>query len=394
MSNPTLLRGLKIRKVDLVDQGANQHAHIKLAKRKEQEPTDEPDREDRAFFEGFKKFFAQFAQHREQGGEVAKAEARTFSEEISRSDFFDKLWRISRAMCESIEAIVKDNDVDDAEKVNMITESADQVANAIKTELVSCLKAGVMKADDEDPDEDPDDPDDDEAEPTGKADSPENDDGEDEDENKPKSGATNTEKANCGGSKKPAKKGVTKMNFDTSRMSPEEKAQFEDLAKRFGIAENEPATPPAPEANPDTDEQDVYKGLHPAIRAELESLRKFREDSEDRELLNVAKRYTILGKKPEELVPTLKSLRAAGGTAYDDMIALLDANVAAVEKSGVFGEVGKRGTGDTSGDSWGKIEAAASEIMKSNAGMTRAQAIDQACVEHPELLEAYEKSRY
>lgn len=34
---PTVLRDLKIKSVSVVDQGANQHAHIKLAKRAEDE---------------------------------------------------------------------------------------------------------------------------------------------------------------------------------------------------------------------------------------------------------------------------------------------------------------------------------------------------------------------
>ena len=41
----------------------------------------------------------------------------------------------------------------------------------------------------------------------------------------------------------------------------------------------------------------------------------------------------------------LKSLRATGGTAYNDMIAVLDATVEAVNKSGVFSEDGKSGHG-------------------------------------------------
>ena len=36
----------------------------------------------------------------------------------------------------------------------------------------------------------------------------------------------------------------------------------------------------------------------------------------------------------------LKSLKAAGGDAYAQMIAVLDASVSAVEKSGIFSEIG------------------------------------------------------
>lgn len=38
------------------------------------------------------------------------------------------------------------------------------------------------------------------------------------------------------------------------------------------------------------------------MQAELDSLRKFREDSLDRELREVAKKYAIIGKKEDELL--------------------------------------------------------------------------------------------
>ena len=47
----------------------------------------------------------------------------------------------------------------------------------------------------------------------------------------------------------------------------------------------------------------------------------------------IAKKYTLLGKKPEELAVVLKSLNDAGGTAYADMIGLLDSNLALVRKA-------------------------------------------------------------
>ena len=154
--------------------------------------------------------------------------------------------------------------------------------------------------------------------------------------------------------------------------------------------QNAPTETPAAETSTET--EDIYKGLHPAVKAEMESLRKFRDDAENREIMEVAKRYTIIGKKPEELAPVLKSLKAAGGTAYDDMIAVLDSAVQTVEKSGVFGEIGKRGTAANE-DPWGKIEKVADEFQKDNVNLTRAQAIEKACDAHPELVREYENSR-
>ena len=95
------------------------------------------------------------------------------------------------------------------------------------------------------------------------------------------------------------------------------------MAKRFG-SEVEYATATLVTEEIEIDDADVYKGMHPAVRAKIESLRKFREDAEDKQYLEIAKKYELLGKKPEELAPLLKSLAAAGDTAYTDMIAMLD----------------------------------------------------------------------
>lgn len=56
-----------------------------------------------------------------------------------------------------------------------------------------------------------------------------------------------------------------------------------------------------------------------------------------------------IGKKEDELIPMLKGLKAAGGSAYQDMIAVLDHAVDAVEKSGIFSEIGKSGSGFSGG---------------------------------------------
>ena len=109
-------------------------------------------------------------------------------------------------------------------------------------------------------------------------------------------------------------------------------------------------------------------------------------------MTEIAKKYEIIGKKAEELVPVFKSLKAAGGDAYNQMITVLDASVTAVEKSGIFSEIGKKGsTGEA--DAWTSIEKHAEEIQKSMPTLTRVQAIDKACEQHPELVHDYENKR-
>lgn len=204
-------------------------------------------------------------------------------------------------------------------------------------------------------------------------------------------------------------KGAEEMKIDKSKLTPAELAFLQSIEKRYGEEEGagaEGVTPPAQNTDPTpatgvgksntpaqgTDGgEDIYKGMHPAVRAELENLKKFREATEERELEDVAKKYEIIGKKKEELVPVLKSLKAAGGTAYTDMIAVLDGAVAAVEKSGAFTEIGKSGgAGTTDGVAWTKAETQAAEIMKSK-NVTKAQALDEVFRNDPELAAECEK---
>lgn len=209
---------------------------------------------------------------------------------------------------------------------------------------------------------------------------------------------------------KKSTKGVDKdMKIDKSKLTPEELAQLEAIEKKAGVQEDDtpaaddvnkgtekkddtqPTEKAAPAASDDEGGEDIYKGLHPAVAAELKELRKRADAAEERELTEVAKKYEILGKKPEELAKTLKTLKAAGGTAYDDMIGVLDASLASVEKSGAFNEVGKSRSGQP--DAWNQIEKHADDIMKAAPTMTRAQAIEKACEQHPELVAEYENNR-
>ena len=202
----------------------------------------------------------------------------------------------------------------------------------------------------------------------------------------------------------PIAKGDTDMKFDTSKMTPEELETFNDLQKRYGQQAEQPktdataapATAPSPatsdnqQQSPATD--DVSKSVK-EMQAELAELRKFKAEAEDRELQAIAKKYELLGQKPEALVPVLKNMKTLGQEQYDAYIATLDASLEAVEKSSVFGEIGKRGANDSTTNAWGKIEAAATEIMKSKPETTWTQAIDIACTTNPELLKSYEDSR-
>ena len=167
-----------------------------------------------------------------------------------------------------------------------------------------------------------------------------------------------------------------KMNIDKNRLTAEEQATLDALlAKGAG---SDPSS---------AQDDDIYKGLHPAVKAELERLRKAVDAQEDRELEAVAKKYEAIGKKPEELVPVLKSLK--GTPAYDEMISVMDAAVGAVEKSALFTEIGKTGHG--TGDAMKQAGEKAAEIMKADPKLTHAQALDKVFQMNPELAAQVEK---
>lgn len=162
--------------------------------------------------------------------------------------------------------------------------------------------------------------------------------------NEPAGKDPETDEEKDGKEEKPVEKsegGIPDMKFNEANMTAADKLAFEELKKRYvidepeagedgrngtesvgkadgegqGAASMQNVTEPAPAAGESG--EDIYKGLHPAVAAELKALRKRADEAEEKELLEVAKRYEIIGKKPEELAPVLKSLKAAGGTEPD-----------------------------------------------------------------------------
>lgn len=199
------------------------------------------------------------------------------------------------------------------------------------------------------------------------------------------------------------------MKIDKSKMTPEDAVQFERMAKAYGWTEEAEAGGAAASALGQAaakeaaaqplagttagEEGDVTKGLHPAVQAELEALRKMRQELEGRELYEVAKKYEAIGKKADELVPVLKSMKAAGDDSYNNYLAVLDEMVTMQTASGIFTEIGKSGghvpvglTGEE--EAFQKARTRAAEIRKSRPELSEAEAIDLAICESPELQEA------
>lgn len=259
---------------------------------------------------------------------LTKGAPGTFEQTLSTEDMRGKLWQYSHALDDSFESILE-SDMSADEKKQMLRESLEQFRSAVDGMIEAVNKENPAAELTTEPEVD---------------------------------------KVRC-----------NKMNIDKSKLTPEEQATFDALlAKSCG------------DSQPQDEQDDIYKGLHPAVKAELEHLRKAVNAQEDRELETVAKKYEVIGKKPEELIPVLKSLK--GTSAYDEMISVMDAAVDAVEKSALFTEIGKTGHG--TGDAMKQANEKAAEIMKADPNLSHAQALDRVFQQNPELAAQVEKEGF
>lgn len=406
----TKLKHLKVTSVDFVDEGANPDAHIRLYKRRDEaaaEPdTEDPNSDGAGFFKRLSSSLAKMfglAQEPESAEAEVQKNSASFDEaygEAKERRVCDEVWDVCLALNQSLCSILGDGALDGAaartamleslEEFNSVAKdsieqwSAGKTANVVLKNVPmddatrALAKAAVDALNEQ-------------IEKHGRC--------ENDDVTKDTAAKKDDDKS----------KGEDDMKIDKSKMTPAERAFYEEIEKRYGEAEapGTPAgqtpppadNPPAPTAPADggTPASDVTKGLKPntepapidpRVQAELDSLRKFRESYEDRELHDVAKRYTLIGKKEDELFPVLKSMKAAGGTAYDTYVAALDEAVKFAESSGTFKEIGKRG--GEAPDAWARAEAKAAEIMKSK-NVTKAQAIDEVLLNDPALRAECEK---
>ena len=391
----TKLKNLDVTKVDFVDAGANQRADIKLTKRKEPEGAETPTEPAEGLF---KRFLGWLKSCGTTAEEIEKA-ATSFNEQlvtVSMDQIRDEMWSVCYALQNSLNSILCDAELDGAAKAEAMKNSTEQFAVAMGGYIEkwsSGMTASIRK--------NLDTPDDAQLQMLMKT---------------HENIGTVIEKAN-------SEKGELEemIKIDKSKMTPEERAAYDDIIKKYAVETDEIIEKGAggtasPEDDPEKDPEgaekgkktcksqtpveepdDIYKGLHPLVAAELKNLKKRAEESEERELFGIAKKYEVIGKKAEELVPTLKALKAAGGTAYDDMIGVLDGAVSAMEASGMFGEIGKSGSFDTmrgttvaKSNSEAKVDTIAKSYMEKDPSMNYNTAVAKAWENHPELVTEYE----
>ncbi len=413
----TKLKNLKIKKVDFVEEGANPDAHIRMIKRKDGGEKPKEADNTRGVENIWKKLFgfigkAAGMDQREIDSavdEIQKGGSISFKEkinEVNNRKIADEMWDICFALQSSLYSILNDEEVDSASGAAAMQESLDEFYTVVQESIIkwsSGNAASIVRKEEE----------------VSKADI-ESMRATVERLNK------SIEKADRGSTvsegeyekeelvKKENQKGDEEkmgMRIDKSKLTEAEKAFLSSIEKRYGVEDGGPEAPISVQqasteqeviksgqvqiqetSTQQTAESDnIYKGLNPAVAAELEELKKFREEAEDKELAEIAKKYAIIGKKEDELIPLFKSLRATGGTAYNDMIAVLDQAVVTVEKSGAFVEIGRSGHGSMDGSAWAEADAKAVELMKAKTGLSKAQALDEVFLANPALAEKCEK---
>ena len=376
----TKLKNLSVTSVDLVDRGANPDAHIRLFKRGEQPQETDPDmglfqKFLRWLKKGFEDATGTDGQEENPVDDVEK-EAQTFGASLNReqmrhvtSEMFDNCYALSDSFC----SILCDDTLDAEKKKALMLQSLDEFAETVKG-AVGAWAAGKQM------------------------DTPQSEAGIQKSTAQQEALAKLLGQYNLGDdptqpqSGKIEKEVVDTMKIDKSKMNPEEQATLAEFEKKYGIAEpgEDGGAPAAPDGG----------ALHPEVAKALSDFQSFtkqqateietlKKSLEVERLTALAKKYEVLGKKAPELAEKLYGLKKAGGTVYDDYMALLDESAAALAKGGLFGEIGRNTQGSAGAAQSIGIKAA--ELSKSaQGGMTAPDAIIKAFEENPELAAQYE----
>lgn len=201
------------------------------------------------------------------------------------------------------------------------------------------------------------------------------------------------------------------MIIDKNKFDPNERAEFERLVAKGTVdpkaAQEEledhdpPVTPPKKKTTEkEVDPVEDTKKSAPAepevpqfVKDAIAKSEEFIEGVQKKEMVEVAKKYEILGQKPEELGAQLYDLKKSNEKMYNTCISMLDGQLALIEKSPVFAEIGKsghRGSPVAGGTAEDKADAKAREIMKADPNISYTDAIAKAWIENPDLAAEYD----
>lgn len=374
----TKLEDLEVKKIDAVDIGADQKANILIKKRGGAE-------EPKGNF--FKRFFNAFCDslgvNSEDVRKSMEDEATSFDDVMNEKKIYDvrdQIWNACNSLEQSIVSILLDKECEDkqaaiAQSIDQFKAFSDDASKSwIKLERAATDKEDTVVADDFEIAK--------MQEVIEKSCDPET-------INKEKE--TEVVKEN-------------NMAFDISNMTEEEKkealkalqadASKESTEKRFNSGAGEDQIQEAVNKAMSNAMEDVTKNFSDMMAKIMEPIQKRAEEAEQKSLEEVAKKYELLGTKAEDLVPVLKSMKETSDEAYNNFIASMDNNLAVIQKSGLFEEIGKSGgahTGNNYTEGAAKMNAKVAEIKKAMPNLMDAQAQDIVMQNDPELRAMFDK---
>lgn len=374
----TKLEDLEVKKIDAVDIGADQKANILIKKRGGAE---EP--KENFFKRFFKGFCDSLGLNSEEVRKSMEDEATSFDDVMNEKKIYDvrdQIWNACNSLEQSIVSILLDKECEDkqaaiAQSIDQFKAFSDDASKSwIKLERATTDKEDTVVADDFEIAK--------MQEVIEKSCDPET-------INKEKE--TEVVKEN-------------NMAFDISNMTAEEKkealkalqadAKKEDTSKRFTGDGAEDQIQEAVNKAMSNAMEGVTKNFSDIMAKIMEPIQKRAEEAEQKSLEEVAKKYELLGTKAEDLVPVLKSMKETSDEAYNNFIASMDNNLAVIQKSGLFEEIGKSGgahTGNDDTEGVAKMAAKTAEIKKSMPNLTDAQAQDIVMQNDPELRKLFDK---
>ena len=192
---------------------------------------------------------------------------------------------------------------------------------------------------------------------------------------------------------------MSAYKIDKTKFDAEDLAIWDRLVAK-GMVQVDPADEPhvepaAPAAEPPVVEKaaPVEVQLPDFVKDAIAKSEAFIAEQEKKEQVEVAKKYDILGQKPEELGNQLYELKKSNPDMYNTCISMLDSQLALIEKSPLYAEIGKSGHsgGNYNGlhGAEAKADAKAQEIMKADPNISYTAAIAKAW-EDPALVAEYD----
>ena len=168
----------------------------------------------------------------------------------------------------------------------------------------------------------------------------------------------------------------TLVEIDITKMSDEDRPIAEKLIAKYAKG---------------TGTEDKQSEIHPDVKKALDELTEYRTKAsaevaelkkqlEMKDLVQVAKKYEILGKKPEELAEKLYELKKAGDNIYNEYTSILDEALNVTETSDLFKELGTSRSGGGAG-----LNEIVKELQKADPALTHEKAVAKAFEQHPEL---------